>query len=74
MKITINKTGELIIDGRAKLCPYDQPYPGIPKVPCGDWCALAHVHIGDEAMFFLQCGGREWGCLLLDFTDERAKK
>lgn len=73
MKIRITKAGELEVDGRKKLCPFDQPMAHIPKIPCGDWCALFNVNIKTSQVIIYLCNDKDWNCSPVDFTDERKK-
>lgn len=76
MKIRITKSGELKIDGRMKLCPFDQPMAHMPKIPCGDWCA----HFNSEEYFLSDvhsvikieiCHKKYLSTDKKNFTDER---
>jgi len=69
MKIKIDAKGSLHLERAGELkiaiCPFTYT---TECLPCGDWCALftnekAHITLCHMA----------YGCLIEDFTDERAK-
>ena len=68
MKIKIDDTGGLYINGKAKYCPYTED-----QFQCGDWCALfvGQVLNPINKLTAIDLCSKTLFCSGADFTDER---